>query len=216
MFWSCLDWVMWLSRANGWTPWSGRASDYALKSSGATSWPLKSPLTGSDLKLCSPEGWCHWLDSMIKRGMGHILLLQSVGWSLMLYSFSDAAGWIQHSGGTISYDLYSDMFPGCTLQPVGPAGYNSMLEGTASSMIRKSIGSPLLLDEVTDWAQLSGRASIYTSQLDGNGDSAQNLGRVNCPGSLVGLGHRLCSVIGKDQCLSSLPGQGCRVCSAIR
>lgn len=41
-------------------------------------------------------------------------------------------------------------------------------------MIRKSIGSPLLLGEVTDWAQLSGRASIYTSQLDGNGDSAQH------------------------------------------
>ena len=134
---------------------------------GVISWPLISPLTGSDLKLCSPEGWCHWLDSMIKRGMGHTLLLQSVGWSLMLYSFSDAAGWIQHSGETISYDLYSDMFSGCTLQPVGPAGYNSMLEGTASSMIRKSIGSPLLLDEVTDWAQLWGRASIYTSQLMG-------------------------------------------------
>ena len=207
---------MWLSRANGWTPWSGRASDYALKPSGATSWPVKSPLTGSDLKRCSPEGWCPGLGSMIKRGMEHTLLSHPGGWSLMLHSFSDAACWIQHSGGAISYDLYSDVFSGCVLQPVGSAGCNSMLEGTASSVIRKPIGSPMLLGEVTDWAPLSGRASLCASQLDGNGDRALRLGGADSPGSLAGLSRRLCSATGQDQCLWSLSGQGCRVCSAIR
>lgn len=90
-------------------PLSGRASDYVLCVIGKFSWPLKSPLTGSDLKLCSPEGWCHWLDSMIKRGYGtHSVTTSWLKPSCCTSLVMQLGFKFQHSGGTM-FMIYIQM-----------------------------------------------------------------------------------------------------------
>ena len=222
-----------VSGAAGCVPWQGNDTSWIQQLGTAVGWVSQLFLVWWGLRLCSPTGWCHLLDSTFRwgacRGLwlggASVCALWSGGATGYAPRFVGATTGALQLGRPLAVQLCCTLRQGCWSGT--PTGHDLLLYSTVvwgwrlCSVVRQApwlggtTGYVPWLDRVTGWAPCLGKVTGYIQQFSravGQGcrlDSKATQG--HCWGSLAMQGHRLWSTVGQSCWLGS---QDCQMGSA--